>query len=96
MRCVYASSKSKQDDYSEITEEIRGRKVRVVLNIFIILYSYGFCMCYCTLIYSLFGRFIIVRDIIQNMYIIITFSIKDGERYILNLLFMLELVSSSL
>ena len=58
MRCVYASSKSKQDDYSEITEEIMGRKVRVILNVFIILYSYGFCMCYCTLIYSLFGRFI--------------------------------------
>ena len=58
MRCVYASSKCKKDDYSEITEEILGRKTRVVLNIFIILYSYGFCMCYCVLIYSLFGRFI--------------------------------------
>ena len=59
MRCVYASSRCKdQDDYSEITEKILGRKMRVVLNIFIILYSYGFCMCYCALIYSLFGRFI--------------------------------------
>ena len=59
MRCVYASSRCKEDDYSEITEKILGRKMRVVLNIFIILYSYGFCMCYCALIYSLFGRFIL-------------------------------------
>lgn len=58
MRCVYASSKSKLNDYSEITEEVLGRKTRVVLNFFIILYSYGFCMCYCVLIYSLFGRFL--------------------------------------
>ena len=59
MRCVYASSRCEDlDDYSEITERILGRKMRVVLNIFIILYSYGFCMCYCALIYSLFGRFI--------------------------------------
>ena len=59
MRCVYASSRCQEDDYSEITEKILGRKMRVVLNIFIILYSYGFCMCYCALIYSLFGRFIL-------------------------------------
>jgi amino acid permease len=58
MRCVYASSRCQEDDYSEITEKILGRKMRLVLNIFIILYSYGFCMCYCALIYSLFGRFI--------------------------------------
>ena len=38
MRCVYASSRCKEDDYSEITEKILGRKMRVVLNIFIILY----------------------------------------------------------
>ena len=59
MRCVYASSRCQEDDYSEITEKILGKKMRVVLNIFIILYSYGFCMCYCALIYSLFGRFIL-------------------------------------
>jgi len=59
MRCVIASSRCKDnDDYSEITEKILGRKMRVVLNVFIILYSYGFCMCYCALIFSLFGRFI--------------------------------------
>lgn len=58
MRCVIVSSRCKEDDYSEITEKILGRKMRVVLNFFIILYSYGFCMCYCALIYSLFGRFI--------------------------------------
>ena len=60
MRCVYASSRVKdEDDYSEITQKILGRKVRTILNIFIILYSYGFCMCYCALIFSLFGRFIL-------------------------------------
>ena len=59
MRCVIASSRFKGiDDYSELTEKILGRKMRVVLNCFIILYSYGFCMCYCALIFSLFGRFI--------------------------------------
>ena len=58
MRCVYASSRCKEDDYSEITEKILGKKMRIVLNVFIILYSYGFCMCYLALIYSLFGRFI--------------------------------------
>ena len=58
MRCVIASSRCKEDDYSEITEKILGKKMRIILNIFIILYSYGFCMCYCALIYSLFGRFI--------------------------------------
>jgi len=60
MRCVYASARCPDlDDYSEITEKILNRKFRIVLNIFIILYSYGFCMCYCALIYSLFGRFIL-------------------------------------
>ena len=58
MRCVYASSRCKEDDYSEITEKILGKKMRIVLNFFIILYSYGFCMCYLALIFSLFGRFI--------------------------------------
>ena len=58
MRCAYASSKCKEDDYSEITERILGKKMRLILNIFIIIYSYGFMMCFLTLIYSLFGRFI--------------------------------------
>jgi amino acid permease len=59
MKCVIASSRCpKKDDYSEITEEILGKKMRIVLNVFIILYSYGFCMCYLALVYSLFGRFI--------------------------------------
>ena len=38
MRGSIASSKCKEDDYSEITERILGRKARVILNIFIILY----------------------------------------------------------
>ena len=43
MRCVIASSRFPgKDDYSEITEIILGKKMRVVLNIFIIVYSYGF------------------------------------------------------
>ena len=58
MRGVYASSKCKEDDYSEITEKILGRKIRIALNVFIILYSYACMMCFLALIFPLFGRFI--------------------------------------
>ena len=59
MRGSIASSKCKEDDYSEITERILGRKARVILNIFIILYSYACMMCFLALIFPLFGRFIL-------------------------------------
>ena len=70
MRCVIASSRFPgKDDYSEITEIILGKKMRVVLNIFIIVYSYGFCMCYIALIYPLIGRFIQSAGITNKDYI---------------------------
>ena len=40
MLCVIASSKNEEDDYSELTEKILGKKVRIFLNIIIIIYSY--------------------------------------------------------
>ncbi len=58
MRCVYASSRSKYDDYSEVCEEFLGRKWRIVLNIIIIIYSYASVTCFIALIFPLFGRFI--------------------------------------
>ena len=53
-----ASSRIEEDDYSEITEKILGRKARVVLNVILILYSYACMMCFLALIFPLFGRFI--------------------------------------
>ena len=57
--CCIASSKCKEDDYSEITERILGRKMRVTLNDIIIVYSYACMMCFFALIFPLFGRFIL-------------------------------------
>ena len=58
MRCVYASEKCEEDDFSEITEKLLGRKMRNLLNVIIIIYSYASLMCFIALIYPLFGRFI--------------------------------------
>ena len=55
---VYASSKFKEDDFSELTEKILGRKMRHTLNVIIILYSYASLMCFISLLYPLFGRFV--------------------------------------
>ena len=52
------SSKVEEDDYSEITEKILGRKMRIVLNTMLIVYSYACMMCYLALLFALFGRFI--------------------------------------
>jgi amino acid permease len=58
-RGVLASSKcDNNDDYSEIVEQIMGKKMRNVLNFFMILYSYACIMCFLALIFPLFGRFI--------------------------------------
>ena len=57
-RCCIASSRVKENDYSSIAERILGRKARTILNIFIILFSYAYLMCFLALIYTLFGRFI--------------------------------------
>ena len=55
---VLASSKCKEDDYSELTEKILGKKARIFLNVIIIIYSYAVMMMFMALTYSLFGRFI--------------------------------------
>ena len=57
-RCINASSRSGKDDFSEITEHYMGKKGRLVLNIFIIVYSYATLTCFLGLIYPLFGRFV--------------------------------------
>ena len=58
MLCVYASSKNKEDDFSELTEKILGKKARIFLNVIIIIYSYAVMMMYMTLTFALLGRFI--------------------------------------
>ena len=58
-RGATASSKCKEDDFSEITERILGRKARIILNILLILYSYACMMCFLALLFPLFGRFIL-------------------------------------
>ena len=57
-RCIYASSRCQFDDYSEITEHYLGKKMRILLNIILIVYSYASLMCFIALIFPLFGRFI--------------------------------------
>ena len=57
-RCIYASSRCHLNDYSEITEYFLGRKMRILLNIILIVYSYASLMCFIALIFPLFGRFI--------------------------------------
>ena len=59
MRGTLASSRrSFIKDYSLLTLAILGKKSRFILNIFIILYSYGCMMCFFSLLFPLFGRFI--------------------------------------
>ena len=58
MNCSVSSSRVKSDDYSEITEEILGKKARIVLNIFIIVYSYAVLITFFVLIFALLGRFV--------------------------------------
>ena len=58
MRGVETSSKFRENDYSELTEKILGRKARNILNIFIIIFSYASMIFFFSLIFPLFGRFI--------------------------------------
>ena len=58
MNCSIASSKVKEDDYSEVTEKLVGKKARIVLNVLIIVYSYASLVTFYVMIFSLFGRFI--------------------------------------
>ena len=87
-----ASSKCDQDDYSEITEKILGRKARVILNCILIIYSYACMMCLLALIFPIFGRFIqsIAYNneyITMNMKLIQNSQRKNGENYSLKSLF---------
>ena len=58
LRSVMASKPMKENDFSEITEKLLGRKARLILNFLIILYSYALVMCFIALMYPLFGRFV--------------------------------------
>ena len=58
LRAVMASKPMKENDYSEITEKLLGRKARLILNFLIILYSYALVMCFIALMFPLFGRFV--------------------------------------
>ena len=53
-----ASSRVDEDDYSEITEKILGKKAKVILNVILVIYSYACMMCFLALLFPLFGRFI--------------------------------------
>ena len=59
-----ASSKYNEDDYSELTEKILGKKARFILNCILVLYSYACMMCFLALLFPLFGRFI--QNIVYN------------------------------
>ena len=58
MNCSIASSKVEEDDFSEITEKLMGKKAKVILNILIVVYSYACMVTFYVLIFALFGRFI--------------------------------------
>ena len=58
MWVAHASSKCEEDDYSEITEKLFGRKIRNLLNIVIIVDGYATLMAFISLVYSTLGRFI--------------------------------------
>ena len=57
MWVAHASSKCEENDYSEITEKLLGRKMRQLLNIVIIIDGYATLMAFISLVYSTFGRF---------------------------------------
>ena len=59
-----ASSKYNEDDYSELTEKILGKKARFILNCILVVYSYACMMCFLALLFPLFGRFI--QNIVYN------------------------------
>ena len=58
LRSVMASKPMKENDFSEITEKLLGRKARLILNFLVILYSYALEMCFIALMFPLFGRFV--------------------------------------
>ena len=58
MNCSIASSKVEEDDFSEVTRKLIGKKPKVILNILIIIYSYACLVTFYVMIFALFGRFI--------------------------------------
>ena len=52
------SARCEHDDFSEIAEKYLGKKGRILLNIIIIVYSYATLMCFISLIFPLFWRFV--------------------------------------
>ena len=68
MRGAIVSFKYKEyNDYAVITQKILGKKARIILNIFIILYSYACMMCFLALIFPLSGR-IVLNGFYNNKY----------------------------
>ena len=55
--CLF-HARCEHDDFSEIAEKYLGKKGRILLNIIIIVYSYATLMCFISLIFPLFGRFV--------------------------------------
>ena len=51
MNCSIASSKVEEDDFSEVTRKILGKKSKVILNILIIIYSYAVLITFYVLIF---------------------------------------------
>ena len=77
MRCVYASSRSKFDDYSEIVEEFMGKRARFVLNVFIIVE------------YSLYVDVLFIVPFIAMIILILsTLMMTNGVNLILKYLFL--------
>ena len=64
MRGGAASYKYKENDYSQLTSIILGKKAGYIVSIFMILYSYALMICFLSLIYPLIGRF--VQNIAYN------------------------------
>ena len=54
MNCSKSSSKVKEDDFSEVTEKLIGKKAKVILNALIVVYSYACIVTFYVLIFSLF------------------------------------------
>ena len=89
IRGIIASSKNEEDDYSELTEKILGKKFRIFLNI-IIIYTYAVMMMFLALIYALFGRFIHSAGYTKKYEHYEKFDEEIWEKLMLNFLFILE------
>lgn len=57
-RMVEAVKGISERDYSDVVNVLLGKNAAIVLNVFVIIYSFGHVMSYLTLVYALLGRFI--------------------------------------